>query len=82
MNAGAASSEGGAEEQDDRRIVARYGRMKHIGLFRHDMDPPPKVGSKVVLRTDRGAELGEVLASVDEGPGHRIASDVLDGYIA
>ncbi len=82
MNSDAASGESGAEEQDDRRIVARYGRMNHIGLFRHDMDPPPNVGTKVVVRTDRGAELGEVLASVDDGPGQRIASDVLDGYIA
>ena len=78
---GTASAESGADEQDQRQIVARYGRMGHIGLFRHDVDPPPKPGENVVLRTERGAELGEVLASVDEGPGRRVGSDLLESYI-
>jgi cell fate regulator YaaT (PSP1 superfamily) len=45
-------------------LVARYGLMQFVGQFRHNLDEPPARGTKVVLRTDRGVELGEVIANV------------------
>ncbi len=46
------------------KIVVRYGLMKHIGEFRHKLKEPPAQGTKVVVRTERGVELGEVLSNV------------------
>ena len=45
-------------------LAARYGPMRHIGLFQHHLDKPPASGTKVTLRTSRGVELGEVASPV------------------
>ena len=45
-------------------VVVRYGVMGNIGECRHNLDPPPARGSKVVVRTERGVELGEVVVAV------------------
>ena len=71
-----------AEDQEHRRVVARYGRMGHVGAFSHELDPPPKPDETVVLHTDRGTELGKVLIGVGEGPCHFVRSDRLDRYVA
>ena len=47
-------------------VVIRYGLMGHIGQFRHNLQPPPGRGINVVIRTDRGVELGEVVTVVSE----------------
>jgi cell fate regulator YaaT (PSP1 superfamily) len=51
-------------------VVARYGLMGNIGEFRHNLDPPPGRGANVVLRTERGVELGQVVTPVGEAGGH------------
>ena len=56
------------EEPKGPMLVARYGRMRWLGEFRHRFDPPPAPGTNVVLRTDRGVELGRVVASVCDSP--------------
>jgi len=56
------------EEAKGPTLVARYGRMRWLGEFRHRFDPPPAPGTKAVLRTDRGVELGQVVASVCDSP--------------
>ncbi len=45
----------------DNAAVVRYGAMRDIGLFEHHLDTPPTPGTRVVVRTDRGVELGKVL---------------------
>lgn len=45
-------------------VVVRYGLMQYTGEFRHNLNPPPRAGQKVVVRTDRGVELGEVVVPV------------------
>ena len=47
-------------------VVIRYGIMGYLGQFRHNLQPPPARGRNVVVRTDRGVELGEVVAVVSE----------------
>jgi len=47
------------------RVVVRYGHMQQIGEFRHGLAVPPTPGTKVVIRTERGVELGEVLQAVN-----------------
>lgn len=44
-------------------LVVRYGSMKLIGEFQHTGAAKPGCGSKVVVRTFRGVELGEMLTS-------------------
>jgi cell fate regulator YaaT (PSP1 superfamily) len=65
-------------------LVARYGLMQYVGQFRHSLDESPTRGSKVVLRTDRGVELGEVIANVvneeTEKPGD-VARSQLEQFI-
>lgn len=61
------------EEQRDRElyerlkaptvIVVRYGVMKMIGEFPYDGEAKPGCGSKIVVRTFRGVEIGEMLTS-------------------
>ncbi|MCL4741541.1 MAG: hypothetical protein KJZ54_04985 [Phycisphaerales bacterium] len=44
-------------------IVVRFGVMKLIGEYPYDGDAKPGCGSKLVVRTHRGVELGEMLTS-------------------
>lgn len=61
------------------RFLVRYGVMGHVGRF--PLDPAagtmPDRGQPVVLRTDRGLELGEVLLRLEpeEGPGEATTGD-------
>ena len=45
-------------------VVARYGLMRQVGQFRHNLDDPARPGTQVVVRTERGVELGEVITDV------------------
>jgi len=40
-------------------VIARYGAMRHIGVFRTDL--PLRRGEPCILRTPRGVELGETV---------------------
>jgi len=44
-------------------IVVRFGRMKLVGEFPYSGDAKPGCGSKMIVRTHRGLELGEMLTS-------------------
>jgi len=44
-------------------IVVRFGAMKLVGEFPYKGDAKPGCGSKLVVRTHRGTELGEMLTS-------------------
>ncbi len=59
------------QEQSDgdaRHLVARFGRMGHVGVFRHDLETLPAPGTMLVVRTNRGAELAQALINVDPEP--------------
>ena len=49
-------------------VVARYGVVRSVGLFQHDLEGPLRVGTKVVVRSERGLELAEVLTNVTDAP--------------
>jgi len=63
-------------------LIARYGQMRQLGRFRYDLDKPPAPGTKLVLRTDRGVELGEVVIGVDEDHPGCISRARLGEYVA
>lgn len=44
-------------------IVVRFGSMKLVGEYPYAGDAKPGCGSKLVVRTHRGAEIGEMLTS-------------------
>lgn len=44
-------------------IVVRFGAMKLVGEFPYEGQAKPGCGSKLVVRTHRGTELGEMLTS-------------------
>jgi cell fate regulator YaaT (PSP1 superfamily) len=47
-------------------LIVRYGLLKHIGEFRHNLGGVPAPGTKVVVRTERGVELAEVVIGIAE----------------
>jgi len=44
-------------------LVVRYGHLKMVGEFPWQSDEKPGCGSKIVVRTHRGTEIGEMLTS-------------------
>ena len=63
-------------------MVVRYGIMAHLGQFRHNLPTPPARGVNVVIRTDRGVELGEVMTVVsEEGGAGQITPERLEEHI-
>ncbi len=63
-------------------VVARYGIMRSIGEFRHNSKTPLLRGTKLVIRTERGVELGEVIAPVcDECDSMHLTADKLKEFI-
>lgn len=64
-------------------IVARFGIMGLIGEFPFGLDAKPGCGTKFVLRTQRGTELGEMLTSTcpNSGCGKSISRKEMLEYI-
>jgi len=63
-------------------VVVRYGLMRRTGQFAHNLDFDPGPGTKVVVRTERGVELGEVIASVCRKTCYGcVTSDTLSEYL-
>ncbi|HEX2971185.1 MAG TPA: regulatory iron-sulfur-containing complex subunit RicT, partial [Tepidisphaeraceae bacterium] len=46
-----------------RSVVVSYGHLRLLGEFAYDGDTRPCCGAKVVLRTRRGTELGQVMTT-------------------
>jgi len=42
-------------------MLVRYGRMNNLGLFEHNETQVPKVPGRVVVKTEKGLELGYVV---------------------
>ena len=64
-------------------LIARYGKMKMLGQFRHDLLSLPRPGTKIIVKTSRGVELAEVVTCVgDEERFGCITYENLVGYIS
>ena len=42
-------------------MLIRYGRMNTVGLFEHNENKIPKLSARVVVKTERGLELGYIV---------------------
>lgn len=64
-------------------IVVRYGRRLMVGEFPYDGDARPGCGSKLVARTPRGVELGEMLTTTcgNSGCGKSVSRKEMLDYI-
>ncbi len=64
-------------------IVVRFGAMRLVGEYPYDGDAKPGCGSKLVVRTHRGAELGEMLTSTcpNAGCGKSVSRKQMLEYI-
>ena len=47
--------------KNTKQMLVRYGRMAQMGWFEHNESQIPKLNTKVVIKTERGMELGEVV---------------------
>ncbi len=71
------------EPQPTAMLVARYGLMRQIGEFHHNLEKPPAPGTKVVVRTERGVELATVILPIGEMECKRcITYDRLNRFLA
>ncbi|MFC1760984.1 regulatory iron-sulfur-containing complex subunit RicT [Planctomycetota bacterium] len=61
--------------RNKRYMLVRYGRMHHISLFEHNENEMPRVPTKVVVKTDKGLELGGVVGHLTCYKGGRFKLD-------
>lgn len=64
-------------------LVVRFGLMRMVGEFPYEGDAKPGCGSKIVLRTHRGTEIGEMLTSTcpNAGCSHSVTRTEMLAYI-
>ncbi len=72
------------EPAPPKTIVVRYGFLRDIGEFQSDLKTKVGCGSKLVVRTNRGTEIAEMLTTVcgNGGCGKSITRDKLLDYIS
>ena len=62
-------------------MLVRYGRLGHVGWFEHDEAQVPKLRSKVLIKTERGLELGEIVGPFCYRAGNfRLTPETVDEY--
>jgi cell fate regulator YaaT (PSP1 superfamily) len=49
------------QDKNKKYMIVRYGRMGAIGLFEHNESNIPKKETRVVVKTDKGLELGSIV---------------------
>ena len=72
-----------ANKKPPTSIVVRYGVMKLVAEYPYDGPSKPGCGSKLVIRTNRGLEIGEMLTTTctNSGCGKSITRNEMLGYI-
>ncbi len=63
-------------------VLVRYGRMNNLGLFEHNETQVPRTPTRVVVKTEKGLELGHLvgqLSSYKDGR-FRLAEDQICSY--
>jgi cell fate regulator YaaT (PSP1 superfamily) len=63
-------------------MLVRYGRMGLLGWFEHQENDIPKLHTRVVIKTDRGLELGEIVGPLCYRSGQfRFTVEQVEEYI-
>jgi cell fate regulator YaaT (PSP1 superfamily) len=56
-----AENKGSKLSKNKKYILVRYGRMGTMGWFEHNETHLPRVHTKVIVKTERGLEMGEIV---------------------
>ena len=67
-----------------RTVLVRYGKIGLVGQFRHSERSLPSVYTRVVVQTDRGLEMGEVISpsAAHRGCTCILPREKIDSYVA
>ena len=67
-----------------RNVLVRYGKVGLVAQFRHNERTLPSVRTHVVVQTDRGLEMGEVISpsAAHRGCACIIPKEKIDSYIS
>jgi cell fate regulator YaaT (PSP1 superfamily) len=63
-------------------LLIRYGRMNILGLFEHNESEIPRTLTRVVVKTDKGLELGHLVGQLDhyKDGRFRLSEEQIAGY--
>jgi cell fate regulator YaaT (PSP1 superfamily) len=70
------------QKRNKKYMLIRYGRMSELGWFEHNEPKVPKTPKRVVIKTDKGLELGHIVGQLSpyrKGQ-FRLNQDQLDEY--
>jgi cell fate regulator YaaT (PSP1 superfamily) len=72
------------QARNKKYMLVRYGRMRALGLFEHHESAIPKVHTHVVVKTNRGLELGHLVGRLTcyRGGQFRLSEEQLQEYFA
>lgn len=73
------------QEKNKKYMLVRYGRMNTLGWFEHNMATVPKMPSRIVVKTNKGLELGTIagaLCCYKEGGQLRMSREQVKKYFA
>jgi len=62
---------GPTQDSQDHTALVRYGYLKMLGEFRRPENTTLAAGTKVVVRTERGIEIGQIVLAYCEGCGDK-----------
>jgi cell fate regulator YaaT (PSP1 superfamily) len=75
------TAKGKSHKQIKKQMLVRYGRMALMGWFSHEEAHIPKVESKVVIKSSRGMEIGDVVGPYNyKGGNFRCSCEDVDKY--
>lgn len=63
-------------------ILVRYGQMNSLGLFEHEEENVPKTPTRVVVKTEKGLELGYLVGQLTayKGGQFKLSPEQISGY--
>ena len=71
----------GSKRERGKQLLVRYGKMSFLGQFRHNEKEIPSGCSHVVVQTDRGMEIGEIVSTFFHVRGHcTLSNEKIEGY--
>ncbi|MCP4708182.1 MAG: signal peptidase [Planctomycetes bacterium] len=75
-----AETSGGGRDRGKKMLV-RYGKMSFLGQFRHNERDIPAGSTHVVVQTDRGMEIGEIVSTFCHSRGScTLSNDKMEDY--
>ncbi|MHC4131042.1 MAG: PSP1 domain-containing protein [Planctomycetota bacterium] len=70
------------QKKNKKYMLVRYGRMNELGWFEHNEAQVPKIPRRIVIKTDKGLELGYIVGQLSpyrKGQ-FRLSQEQLDEY--